>query len=408
MVIKGFTPHTDQRRVIDEIEEKQPKYIVLTTGRQWGKTMLGMNLLLKWALSVNGSTNMWVSPIYKQSKRVMDLMFNAIKETPVLQSINRSEMVIELINGSKIIFGSAEREDNLRGWTLDHLVVDEAAFIKDEVWDTVLRQTVLVKGKRVLFISTPKGKNFLYSLYIRGIDQTNENYLSLRGTSYDTPYISKEELDEAKDTLSEHIFQQEIMAEFLDNGGEVFTDIDKYCVIPQWKNPEQGVNYYGGLDLGRTNDYTVLSIFDENGNVVFMWRDRQKSWDYIVGEVVKHVKRYKANLLIEVNNIGDVIYEQVRKQYKNTDPFITTNDTKQNVIEDLLFGLNKGEVYLPSEKLFPSLYGELKVFTFDYSPRTRRITYKAKEGHHDDCVMSLAIAYNCVKQKKTKGSYYVY
>ena len=408
MEIVGFTPHPDQRRVIDTIENSESKYIVLTTGRQWGKTMLGMNLILKWGLTKGNTTNMWVSPIYQQSKKVMDEIYNAIADSGVVKSINRSEMVIELFNGSKLLFRSAEREDNLRGNTLDTLIVDEAAFIKDKVWDTVLKPTTLVKGTRVLFISTPRGKNFLYSLYIRGLDETQKSYISLKGTSYNTPYISQEELDEARDTLPEDVYRQEILAEFLDNGGEVFTDIDQYCNIPQWKNPESGVNYFAGLDLGKSNDWTVLTIFDDKGNVVFIYRERQKTWDYIVGEVLKHVKRYRANLQVEVNNIGDVIYEQLKKQYQNTDPFVTNNNSKQNIIEDLLYGLNKGEVFLPNEQLFPPLYNELKVFGFEYSPKTRRITYKAKEGHHDDCVMSLAIAYNCVKQKKTKGSYYVY
>ncbi len=408
MEVIGFTPHPDQRRVIDSIENSEAKYITLTTGRQWGKTMLGMNLILKWSLTTPKSSNMWVSPVYQQSKRVMDLIHNAIAGTNIIKSINRSEMVIELNNGSSILFRSAEREDNLRGHTLDHLIVDESAFIKDAVWDTVLKQTTLVKGRRVLFISTPKGKNFLYSLHIRGMDETQKSYLSLKGTSYDTPYITKEELDEARDTLPEEVYKQEILAEFLDNGGEVFNNIDRYCTIPQWSDPQGGKNYYAGLDLGRTNDYTVLTIFDENGNVVFIWRERQKSWDYIVGQVLNYVKKYKANLMVEVNNIGDVIYEQLKNQYQNTDPFVTRNDSKQNIIEDLIYGLNKGDILLPSQQLFSPLYNELRVFSFDYSPKTRRITYKAKEGHHDDCVMSLAIGYNCLKQKKTKGSYYVY
>jgi len=338
----------------------------------------------------------------------MELIHNAIVGTPVFKSINKSEMVIELSNGSKILFSSAEREDNLRGYTLDHLVVDESAFIKDSVWDTVLKQTTLVKGRRVLFISTPRGKNFLYSLHMRGLDLTQTSYLTLKGTSYDTPYISKDELDEAKQTLPEDVYRQEIMADFIDNGGEVFNDIDKYCLISQWSNPDPDKDYYAGLDLGRANDYTVLTIFDNLGNVVFIYRDRQKSWEHMVGEVLKHTKRYRAYLLVEVNNVGDVIYEQLKKQYSNVEPFVTRNENKQNIVEDLLYGVNKGEIMLPTEELFSPLYNELKAFTFEYSPKTRRVIYKARDGMNDDCIMSLAIGYNCLKQKKTKGSYYLY
>ena len=190
MVVKGFTPHADQRRVINTIDENpEAKFITLVTGRQWGKTLLGINLLLKWSLETPGSSLMWVSPIYKQSKKVLEDIGAVIGGSSIVKSINKSDMKIIFTNKSRILFRSGEREDNLRGNTLDYLIIDEAAFIKDEVWDTVLKQTVMVKGKRVLFISTPKGKNFLYSLSIRGEDPDQHKYLALK-EHLTTPLIS--------------------------------------------------------------------------------------------------------------------------------------------------------------------------------------------------------------------------
>ena len=408
MVVKGFTPHADQRRVINTIDENpEAKFITLVTGRQWGKTLLGINLLLKWSLETPGSSLMWVSPIYKQSKKVLEDIGAVIGGSSIVKSINKSDMEIIFTNKSRILFRSGEREDNLRGNTLDYLIIDEAAFIKDEVWDTVLKQTVMVKGKRVLFISTPKGKNFLYSLSIRGEDPDQHKYLALKGTSYDTPYISKDELDEAKETLPEDIYKQEILAQFIDSGGEVFKDIDTYCILPNWIQPSSK-KHYAGLDLGRANDYTVLTILDEDGKVVKIYRDRMKPWLEIVTNVINEIKKYNTTLFVEVNNVGDVIYEQIKKEHYNTHPFITTSNSKQNIIEDLIYGLNNQNLILPSPTLFSPLHQELKTFTFEYSPKNRTIKYGAQQGHHDDTIMSLAIAYNCLKQKKTTGSYYVY
>ena len=408
MKVKGFTPHPDQRRVIDAIhEDEEIKFITLVTGRQWGKTLLGINLLLKWSLETPKMVSMWVSPIYKQSKKVLQDINAVIGGSSVVKSINLSDMEITFINGSKILFRSGEKSDNLRGATLDYLIVDEAAFIKDEVWDTVLKQTVIVKGKKVLFISTPKGKNFLYSLHLRGKDPDQHKYIALEGTSYDTPFISKDELEEAKQTLPEDIYNQEILAQFIDSGGEVFKNIDTYCINDNWE-PKTSKKYYAGLDLGRSNDYTVLTIMDEDGKVVFIYRERHQPWNLIVQQVINHTKRYNATLQVEVNNVGDVIYEQIKKEYRDTHAFVTTSASKQNIIEDLIYGLNQSDLILPSENLFSPLYNELRTFTFEYSPKTRQIKYGAQSGHHDDCVMSLAIAYNTLKQKKTQGSYYVY
>lgn len=409
MKVKGFTPHPDQREKINLIEQGEEKYIVLTTGRQWGKTMMGVNMILKWALTKQNQKCMWVSPIYKQSKNAFEILTKALGGTPVLKKEpNISELEITLINGSRILFRSAERPDGLRGHTLDYLIVDEAAFIKDEVWDKVLKPTVLVKGKKVLFISTPKGKNFLYSLNQRGLDPDQKSYLTLRGTSYDTPFISADELNEARQTLPEEVFKQEIMGEFIDSGGEVFKDLDQYCILKEWSSKSSGRKYYGGLDLGRSEDYTVLTIMDDTGKVVYIYRDRHKSWDELVGNIVRICKEYDCQLGIEVNSIGDVIYEQVRNKYNKVHPFVTTTSSKTNIIEDLIYASNERSIQVPTSELFPALYNELKVFTFEYNPKTRNIRYGAMSGHHDDCVMSLAICYNTLKQKKTSGSYYVY
>jgi phage terminase large subunit len=405
--VQGFTPHKDQRRVIDVIEETDAKYFTLTTGRQWGKSWLGENLILKWALENNTNTLMWVSPVYSQAKKVFNELIVAVGDTSIVKGINRSNLEITFVNGSKILFRSGERPDTLRGYTLDYLVVDEAAFIKDEVWNTVLKQTVLVKGKKCLFISTPKGKNWFYTISLRGKDPEQSNYVSLKGTSYDTPYISNEEVEEARKTLPEDIFRQEMLGEFIDTGGEVFVNLDSYCVIDRWEEPKTGIKYYGGIDFGRQNDYTVLTILDETGKVVYIYRERQKEWSVIISEIKRLLNKYKAVTYVEVNNIGDVIYEQLKKEYRYVEPFITSNSSKQNIIEDLIYGLNERSILLPSQDLFSPLYSELTTFTYTYSPKTRRIQYSAIEGAHDDIIMSLSIGYYSLKQKRTKGQYFI-
>jgi len=406
--VKGFTPHSDQRSKINEIEKPEVKYAVLTTGRQWGKTLLAQNLLLKWALEKPNQVLMWVSPVYSQARKVFTSINEAIGASGLVKENHKSNLMITLLNGSVIHFKSGERPDSLRGFTNDYLVIDEAAFIRDEVWNTILKPTILVKGKKVLFISTPKGKNYLYSLSVRGQDPNQPSYIYLKGSSYDTPFISEDELDEARRSLPEDIFRQEILGEFIDSGGEVFVDIDRYCVLDHYQPPREKVKYYAGVDFGRQDDYSVLSIFDDTGNLVYFYRDRQKPWSEIIGNISRELKRYDALCQVEVNSIGDVLYEQLQKTYRNVLPFQTTNASKQNIIEDFIYGTNEGLIKLPSEKLNPELHLELKTFSYEYSLKTRKISYGAIQGAHDDIVMSLCIGYNTLKERKTKGSYYIY
>lgn len=406
--IEGFTPHSNQLEKIKQIETDGVKYIVLTTGRQYGKTLLAENLLLKWALENNNSNVMWISPVYSQARKVFNDIVNAIDASPILESANKSQFNIKLINGSNIFFRSGERPDSLRGYTLDYLIVDEAAYIRDDVWNNVLRPTILVRGKKCLFISTPKGKNWFYGLAMRGQSGDNPQYIYLQGTSYDTPYISADEIDEAKRTLPEDIFRQEILGEFVDSGGEVFVDIDRYCVLNNYTDKKSGKKYYAGVDFGRQNDYTALTIFDDDGNVVYCWRERQKSWADIIQHIANKLRDYDALAQVECNGIGDVLYEQLKNKWNKVEPFITSNSSKQNIVEDIIYATNENQVKLPTEQLNPALYAELKMFSYEYSIKTRKIQYKAIEGAHDDTIMSLCIAYNTLKERKTKGVYYVY
>jgi hypothetical protein len=406
--IEGFTPYPKQAEFIKKIEDPSIKIITLSIGRQFGKTLMAENLLMKWALETNNATLMWVSPVYSQARKVFEDLEKAMDGSPIIVSKNKSNYDMNLINGSKILFRSAERGDTLRGYTLDYLICDEAAFIDDNIWNEILKPTILVKGKKALFISTPKGKNYFYSLHTRGTDPDQKQYLTLQGSSYDNQYIATDELDEAKKTLPENIFRQEILGEFVDSGGEVFVDIDRYCVIQQFTPKQPNTRYYAGIDFGRQDDYSVLTIIDENQNVVFIYRDRHKPWDTIISEIKKYLQQYQANAFVEVNSIGDVLYEQLQKQYQATSPFITTQSSKQEIIEDLIYELNKGEMKLPSEHLFQPLYNELKQFTYEYSPKTRRVSYRAISGGHDDTIISLALSLHSLRNKKTKGSYFIY
>lgn len=408
LVIKGFSPYPKQREWIDQIEQPDVKYVTLCTGRQIGKTLLAENFILKWGLTTPNSLTMVVAPVYSQVRKIFDDLEKVLASTNLVVSKNKSNYEIVLINKSKIIFRSAERPDTMRGNTLDYLIVDEAAFIADKVWDEVLKPTILVKGKKCLFASTPKGKNWFHSLHLRGLDPSQPAYLTFNASSFDNPFINQDDLLEAQQTLPPDIFKQEILGEFVDSGGEVFVDIDRFCILEQYPPKQSGKKYWAGIDFGRQNDYSVLTIFDDNGNLVYFYRERQKSWGEIIDNMVRALKEYDAQAQVEVNSIGDVLFEQMKKQYNKVEPFITTNASKQNIVEDFIYGTNEGQIKLPNRHLNFDLYNELKTFSYDYSIKTRKITYKALNGAHDDIIMSLCIAYNTFKERKQKGQYFIY
>jgi hypothetical protein len=402
--VTGFTPHPKQREIINNILSSQSKFHVASIGRQFGKSLAAENIVLYWAINHRPVKILWVAPVYSQTSKVHKELVNAIVNTGIIESNNYSDNELKLKTGSTIYFRSAERYDNIRSWTYDYAVLDEAAFIREEAWNEAIRPTLAVRGKKVIFISTPKGKNWFHNLYQLGQSEDYENYKSYTGSSYDTPYISKEELEDAKKTLPADVFRQEYMAEFIDGGGEVFKEIHRrYYVGTDWWKPEGKV--YCGVDLGKQEDYTVATFVDEKGNVVYVYRDNQKEWNTMVKAIVELIRKFNATTMIEVNSIGDVIFEQIKNQWQDTHPFVTNNKSKNEIIEGLILDFNNYDVMIPSKDIFEPLTRELEVFTYDYSPKTRTLKYGHPNGFHDDTVMSLAIANYCRKTKKTLGSY---
>ena len=384
-----YNPHQNQQKIHDSINFEPYKYYVLNIGRQWGKTMLAMNQVYYWAINNKGSKIAWVSPIYKQCKKVFDEMVLAFVGTGVIES-NATELIIKVNGGSTIQFFSSERYDNIRGFTFDYLVCDEFAFMAEQAWTEVLRATVLVKGKKVLLISTPKGKNHFYNLF--NLDGVNPQYKSFKMTSYDGLALASE-IDGAKVTLPENIFKQEYLAEFVDSGTGVFKDI-------QIKEPEYSEYYYAGIDLGRADDYTVLTILNEQGQMVYCDRWRHDTWANIKHNILRILKKFDAETLVEVNSVGDAILEQIQIDYPKAQAFVTTSKSKQDIIESLQVAIQNKDFTI---KDIDWLRKEFDVFTYEYSHKSRSIKYSAPTGFHDDGVMSCAIAYHCLKNQKQGG-----
>ena len=398
----GFSPHNKQKEIINGVLHDKAKHHIVSVGRQFGKSLMGINLLLYWAINKKPCKILWVSPVYSQTNKVQKEIDNAIRHTDIISSCNYSESYIKLRTGSEIYFRSAERYDNIRGFTFDYAILDESAFMRSETWFEAVRPTLAVRGKKVLFLSTPKGRNWFYDIFELGRSSDNENYKSYQGTSMDTPFISEEEIDDAKKTLPPSIYKQEYMAEFIDDGGEVFSDINRNTFD---KYPVPSGTMYCGIDIGRINDFTVATIMDSSGNVIDVYRNNKLQWAELVDDLLAFIRKYNAVTLIEVNSTGDVVFEQLNAKYNNIEPFVTTNKTKQEVIEGLVLDFNNQAIKIPSKQLFEPLVNELGYFTFEYNPKTRSIKYGHPSGLHDDTVISLALANYCRKTQSTKGSY---
>ena len=405
---KGAALYPKQREVADSCINSTAMYHVICAGRQTGKSFLCKQLLLYYGINNKGWRCMYVSMTLQQSEKVFNEMLAGIDGTGIIKKVNRERNYITLISGSTIFFRSYERCDTIRGEDLDLLIVDEAAYCRDNDWYSVLRPTLTVRGKKCILCSTPRGFNFFRDMYVDGLN--GGRYVSYKMTYASNPYANLDEVEDARKKLPPKIFEAEYHGEFIADGMSVFENV-RNCLrggddIP----PVANKRYYAGIDVGRQNDFTALTIMTEDGDVVRARRWNHENWNVIADKVVAAMLPYDPTPFVEINGVGDVFFDVLKDKCKrvgnrgmrNLNTWKTTNDSKTDIIDALIYSFATADISIPND---PELLLELDGFEASYSKASRVVTYGGRNGIHDDMVMSLAIANYVRTTKKNYGHY---
>ena len=289
-------------------------------------------------------------------------------------------------------FKSAEREDEgLRGAGLDCCVVDEASRVSRKSWEQGLRPALADKLGRAIFISTPRGRNWFYELYQKG--QGNDSEIkSWKYSTRTNPFFPSSEWATIERTTPEIILKQEYNADFLEDEASVFKNISR-CLRGHIEEPLSGEYYTIGIDLGKTEDFTVVTIIKNSTcQVVNVFRENKIDWS-IQKELIRNIcGRYKNNIVyIDSTGLGSPIADDLRRFGINLIDYKFTNASKELLIEALIVAIEQGLLGIPDVSKTQFLIDELKDFTYEILP-SGKIRYSAPEGHHDDGVISLGLA----------------
>ena len=389
MEITLFTPHEGQKQVIQGFSNSQHKFGTVVTSRQWGKSLLGQNLLLYWLLQKPNQKGCWISPIYNQAKKVFQELSDA--SASIVQSSNKAELTLKFLNGSTLQFLSSERPDSVRGFSFHYMVVDEAAYVNERGFETAILPTLTALGKKCLVISTPKSKNWFYKYYLRGLDDHDE-YISFRGQSTDNPYIDQSFIAEQRLSLPDDIFRQEYLAEFTDAGSEVFRGIDNACVVNQYVNGDKVSRCFVGIDTGLSNDYSVLCIMNEAGRVLLIDRLRGENINTIANRFNDILTRFRVEGgYVEENGISAAMRDLVIPKNRRIRGFTTTQDSKTTIVRTLISDLEASIIELPTKELEPQCYKELSLYTYKLS-NNGKLSFTHQNGLHDDIVDAIMLA----------------
>lgn len=281
-----------------EVANDPTRFKIVCAGRRWGKSVLSRMILLNWVGKYPGGLFWIVTPTYQQGKDIHWLQGYKQEVPPrLVKKWNDSDLLIEFNNGSVVQIKTSDNPDRLKGVKLRGLIVDEIASMRNWnwIWKEALRPTLTDFKAHAAFISTPKGFNHFHDLFQMGQPKSKtykKNYKSWQFTSYENPYIPKEEIDEAKEeyTLANgevlDYFYQEYMADFRKYTGLVYKEFNRDThVIKPFDIPREW-KIYRGLDFGHTNPTACVWIAvdrDDNWFVIDEHYESGQTIDYHAG-----------------------------------------------------------------------------------------------------------------------------
>jgi phage terminase large subunit-like protein len=180
----------------------------------------------------------------------------------------------------------------------------------------------------------------------------------------------------------------------VDMEGSVFRRIQEAATLESIDEPIPGRLYVAGVDVAASIDYTVICIMDvQSKHLVYMDRFNRVDYGVLEDRLNACYTRFKlSSMTIEANSIGQPVIDNLNGRGMNIRPFTTTSATKQTIITGLQAAFEHDEIKIIND---PVLIGELLSFEAKRSP-SGTFQYSAPPGMHDDCVMSLAIAWDAI------------
>jgi len=373
------------------------RFKVLACGRRTGKSNLAIKMLLAKALQApEGAAVVYVAPTLGQARQIAwDALLEQGKD--VIKSAHVNQMDVTLTTGRKIHIRSGENPDTLRGLKLYFAVIDEAAFVKEEIFSKIIRPALADLRGEAVIVSTPDGRNHFYDWFKLGQEGSNPEWKSWHFTTKDNPTIPPEEIEEARKTLSSFVFKQEFEANFSNSGQEIFKEEWlKKGPEPQYGGYIVAIDLAGFEEVGK-NPSASKSRLDETAIAIVKITDEGDWWVKSIEHGRWDVKQTAAAIINVIREHQPIAVGIERGALKNAVlPYINDAMRKTNVyahIQDLTHGNKRKQ-----DRIAWALQGRLEHgrISFnedeDWREAFDQIAMFPTAGMHDDLVDALSYA----------------
>lgn len=294
------------------------RYKVVAAGRRFGKSFLAaVTLFVEAAKTHKVRTDdvevdlalekvYYIAPTFTQGKEIIWPLLKELGADLIEQSYE-NEAKVRLVNGREIAIKGADRPDSLRGTGLSYVVMDEYAFMKEEVWEVIISPQLARSEGGALFIGTPDGKNHFYDVYRYGLSD-EDKYSDWRAWHFrmeDNPFLPIAEIQKRREGMTTERAKQELDASFEGSGGLLMT----HEMFPIVDSAPGGDTYIaidlagftpteGGRKLRKLDDHAIAVVRNHVGgwcilDIIYgQWDTRETAL-----RIVKAYRDYRPLLL---------------------------------------------------------------------------------------------------------------
>jgi len=407
-----------------ELLRSKSKRVVACWARQTGKTTAIAVKVIHFAFTNAKTTTLIVSRGLRQSMIMFGAIENLVMTHPVLHKsvMKKTRTLIQLRNGSQIIALPCGSDGaSLRGHTADLVVMDEAAFMPEDVIASVIFPMLATTNGTAIMLSTPWGRDHIFYRSFK-----NRNYWSQHIRAEECPRISKEFLEEQKRDIGELRYKMEYEAEFVEDANSFFKqDLIRECVEDydlidenQLKTDERIPGaYYLGADFGKRVDHSVVALLREEEKdlhrLVFLKQfDLGTPYTDIVAFIQRLNQKFDVRKgFMDQSAVGESLVEEIKEFAPQVEGLPFTAKIKQNMMILLQTRMEQKRIILPLDRVLLSQINEQQYRFGRVKPTDRPeekgvMTFYHPPGTHDDQLWALALALYAAKEKEPEPHLY--
>lgn len=414
--ILGIDLHQGQKRIL----MCPDRFIAVKAGRRFGKSYT-FGVFAAWTAATNKNCRIVCLATTKNQADELFRTICIIIEDSILNKdvVQKTQSRIVFANGSIIQSAPGKNPNSLRGFTINLLLCDEAAFISDEMFGAIYPTILNVRGKtlgKMILISTPRFKSGEFWKAFQPGSIYTPFEMSYDDAIYDdgTRQVTKED----EELLAQYYggrdsagFKRECLGQFGNSEDTFFDDFgveQSLRELQQIKYGLSGHKYAFGVDLALTQDFTVIVVIDftdkKNLKVINFERFNGKSTDQIMDILYQKAAAFHpTQVLIDDAKIGASVCSHLKTTYPgyNWQPFNFNTTSKVPLMTDLNIAMCTGIIQIPDDD---QIREEMLSFYYEENQNTGHLKLGG-EGCHDDFPIAIALALRAANVFTRKDGY---